>query len=77
MTKETQPKRAPDWLKLHTTNETRNALNIEWNTQSSVLSARVVTRGSRRPSPIVGYFVNYLLQRHEGRVQSITTAIRR
>ena len=77
VTKEAQPGRAPGWLKLHATDETRGALNVEWDAQSSVLSARVVTRGSRRPSPIVGYFVNYLLQRHEGRVQSITTAIRR
>src|SRR5689334_4583765 len=77
VTKEAQPGRAPGWLKLHATDETRGALNVEWDAQSSVLSARVVTRGSRRPSPIVGQFVNYLLQRHEGRVQSITTAIRR
>ena len=77
VTKEAQPGRAPGWLKLHAIDETRGALNIEWDAQSSVLSARVVTRGSRRPSPIVGYFVNYLLQRHVGRVQSITTAIRR
>lgn len=77
VTKESQPGRAPGWLKLHATDETRGALNVEWDAQSSVLSARVVTRGSRRPSPIVGQFVNYLLQRHEGRVQSITTAIRR
>jgi hypothetical protein len=77
VTKEAQPGRAPGWLKLHATDDTRGALNVEWDAQSSVLSARVVTRGSRRPSPIVGSFVNYLLQRHEGRVQSITTAIRR
>jgi hypothetical protein len=77
VTKEAQPGRAPGWLKLHATDETRGALNVEWDAQSSVLSARVVPRGSRRPSPIVCYFVNYLLQRHEGRVQSITTAIRR
>lgn len=77
VTKEAQPGRAPGWLKLHATDETRGALNVEWDAQSSVLSARVVTRGSRKPSPIVGAFVNYLLQRHDGRVQSITTAIRR
>jgi hypothetical protein len=76
VTKEAQPGRAPGWLKLHA-EEMRGALNVEWDAQSSVLSARVVTRGSRRPSRIVGAFVNYLLQRHGGRVQSITTAIRR
>jgi hypothetical protein len=76
VTKEAQPGRAPGWLKLHA-EEMRGALNVEWDAQSSVLSARVITRGSRKPSPIVGAFVNYLLQRHDGRVQSITTAIRR
>src|SRR4029078_8537012 len=76
VTKEAQPGRAPGWLKLHA-EEMRGALNVEWDAQSSVLSARVVPRGSRKSSPIVGAFVNYLLQRHDGRVQSITTAIRR
>jgi hypothetical protein len=76
VTREAQPGRAPGWMKLHATDETRGALNVEWDAQSAVLSARVVTRGSRKPSPIVGDFVNYLLDRYVGRVQSITTAIR-
>ena len=76
VTKEAQPGRAPGWMKLHATDATRGVLNVEWDTQSAVLSARVITRGSRKPSPIVGDFVNYLLQRHAMRVQSITTAIR-
>jgi hypothetical protein len=76
VTRQLQPGRAPGWLKLHATDATRGALNIEWDAQSYVLSARVVTRGSRKPSPIVGDFINYLLDRHSGRVQSITTAHR-
>jgi hypothetical protein len=76
VTKEAQPGRAPGWMKLHATETTRGALNVEWDAQSAVLSARVVTRASSRPSPIVGNFINYLLQRHRVRVQSITTAIR-
>jgi hypothetical protein len=76
VTRQMQPGRAPGWLKLHATDTTRGALNIEWDAQSAVLSARVITRGSRRPSPIVGDFINYLLDRHSGRVQSITTAHR-
>ena len=54
VTKEAQPGRAPGWMKLHATDETRGALNVEWDAQSSVLSARVVTRGSRKPSPRYG-----------------------
>lgn len=76
VTRQLQPGRAPGWLKLHATDATRGALNIEWDAQSFVLSARVITRGSRKPSPIVGDFINYLLDRHSGRVQSITMAHR-
>jgi hypothetical protein len=71
-----QPGRAAGWLKVHAVDATRGALNIEWDAQSSILSARVITRGSRKPSPIVGDFINYLLYRHATRVQSITTAHR-
>ncbi|MEO7361910.1 MAG: hypothetical protein ABI120_16380 [Gemmatimonadaceae bacterium] len=38
-------------------------------------TARVVTRGSTQPSPIVGDFVYYLLTRHDQRITVITTAI--
>jgi len=74
--REKQPGRAPGWMKLHSSDSARGALNVEWDAQSAVLSARVITRGSRQPSPIVGDFINYLLARHGGRVQSITTAYR-
>jgi hypothetical protein len=73
---EKQSGRQPGWMKLHSADSERGALNVEWDAQSAILSARVVTRGSRRPSPIVGDFVNYMLARHGGRVQSITTAYR-
>lgn len=76
VTRETQPGRAPGWMKLHATDATRGALNVEWDAQSSVLTARVITRGSRKPSRIVGDFVNYLLERHPRRIQTITTAFR-
>lgn len=76
VTRQMQPGRAPGWMKLHATDMTRGALNIEWDTQSAVLSARVITRGSRKPSPIVGDFINYLLARHGARVQSVMVAFR-
>ncbi len=74
--REKQPGRAPGWMKLHSADSARGALNVEWDVQSAVLRARVITRGSRKPSPIVGDFINYLLARHGSRVQSITTAYR-
>ena len=76
VTREKQAGRQPGWMKIRGTDSTRGVLNVEWDSQSAVLTARVVTRGSRRPSPIVGDFVNYLLDRHRSRVQTITTAYR-
>ncbi len=72
--REKQPGRAPGWMKVRSAGETPGVLNIEWHPQSSVLSARVITRGSGRPSQIVGDFVNYLLRRHGARVRTIITA---
>jgi hypothetical protein len=74
MVREKQPGRAPGWMKVRSAGETPGVLNIEWHPQSSVLSARVITRGSGKPSPIVGDFVNYLLRRHGRRVRTIITA---
>ncbi len=76
VTSEKQSGRAPGWMKLHSADSARGALNVEWDSQSAILNGRVITRGSRRPSPIVGDFVNYLLARHGSRVQSIMTAYR-
>ncbi|MBA2684299.1 MAG: hypothetical protein H0U66_07410 [Gemmatimonadaceae bacterium] len=71
--REKQPGRAPGWMKIRSAGETPGVLNIEWHPQTSVLSARVVTRGSKA-SPIVGDFVNYLLRQHSRRVRTIITA---
>jgi hypothetical protein len=72
--REKQPGRAPGWMKLRSATDAAGVLNIEWHPQSSVLSARVVTRGSGLASPIVGDYINYLLRKHSGRVKSIVTA---
>jgi hypothetical protein len=71
--REKQPGRAPGWMKLESAEMVRGVLNVEWDTPSSVLSARVITRGSA-PSPIVGDFINYLLSRHRKRVKAIITS---
>lgn len=70
--REKQPGRAPGWMKLESTQLVRGVLNVEWDTPASVLSARVITRGTT-PSPIVGKFINYLLGRHRKRVKAIIT----
>lgn len=69
------PGREPGWLKLTSAVNRRGAINIVWDSQANILTARVVTRGSMEPSPIVGHFLNYLLARHSRRLRAITTAI--
>jgi hypothetical protein len=70
------PGRHPGWLKLHSATEERGAINIVWDAQAHILTARVVTRRTSRPSPIVGAFITYLLARYRTRIKAITTAVR-
>ncbi len=74
--KKKQMGRRPGWLKVHSTDKRRGAINVEWDSQAHVLMARVITRGAHRPSAIVGDFLNYLLARHRTRIVAITTALR-
>ncbi|MEO6446544.1 MAG: hypothetical protein ABIZ91_00210 [Gemmatimonadaceae bacterium] len=69
------PGREPGWLKLRSADQRRGAINVVWDSQANILTARVVTRGTTRPSPIVGHFLNYLLTRHTRRLRAVTTAI--
>ncbi|MGQ0765238.1 MAG: hypothetical protein ACT4OZ_06190 [Gemmatimonadota bacterium] len=69
------PGREPGWLKLRASDRTRGVINVVWDAQANILTARVVTKGSHRPSPIVGDFVTYLLARHRKRIKAITTAL--
>jgi hypothetical protein len=70
------PGRHPGWLKLHSAREERGAINVVWDGQAHILTARVITRRTSRPSPIVGDFITYLLARHRTRIRAITTAVK-
>ena len=70
------PGRHPGWLKLHSARDERGAINIVWDAQTHILTARVVTRRTSRASPLVGDFVTYLLARYRSRIRVITTAVR-
>jgi hypothetical protein len=70
------PGRHPGWLKLHSAQEERGAINVVWDAQAHILTARVVTRRTNRPSPIVGDFITYLLARRRTRIRAITTAVK-
>lgn len=73
--KKQEPGRKPGWLKLHSSDQERGAINVEWDPAGCMLIARVVTKGSKRPSPIVGDFITYLLSRHSTRIKVISTAV--
>jgi hypothetical protein len=73
--REKQAGRAPGWMKLESSVLVRGVMNVEWDPSSSVLIARVITRGNA-VSPIVGDFVNYVLGRHRRRVKTIVTSMR-
>jgi hypothetical protein len=68
------PGREPGWLKLRCADRQRGAINIVWDGQANILTARVITKGSAKPSPIVGDYVTYLLARYPKRIKAITTA---
>jgi hypothetical protein len=71
--KQQQPGRSPGWLKLHSTEPTRQgAINIQWQPAGAVLQCRVVNRGAGRPNLIVGDFLDYVLARFCKRVRAIT-----
>lgn len=66
------PGRSPGWLKLRSEDGQPGAVNIVWDANSNVLTARILTRGRSRPSVVVGDFVLYMLARYKKRVRTIT-----
>lgn len=70
--KKQQPGRAHGWLKVHSTeSDRRGALNIQWHGSASILLCRVVNKGAGRPHRVLGDFVDYLFQRHRGRIEAV------
>jgi hypothetical protein len=64
--------RKPGWLKLHSSEpDRRGAINVEWEGPTHLLRCRIITKGAGKPNLIAGDFVDYLLARHRGRIQSI------
>jgi hypothetical protein len=63
--------RAHGWAKVHSTaNDSRGALNLEWDSTTNVLLCRVVTKGGASKL-IIGDFVNYLMRRFRRRITAI------
>ena len=51
--------RSRGWTKVHSTEpDRRGAINLEWDANTNLLLARVITRGQGKPSLIIGDFVS-------------------
>jgi hypothetical protein len=68
-----KPGRPRGWAKIGSTESDRyGALNIEWDSNSRILSCRVVNRGSGRPAQVLGDFVAYIFERHRKRIRAVS-----
>ncbi len=64
--------RSPGWSKIHSTNDHKGAINIEWDAASKMLSCRVITRNGGQPNAIIGDFMAYLLaSKFKRKIQAI------
>jgi hypothetical protein len=64
--------RNPGWAKVRSNEREAGAINIEWDSSTSTLLARVVTRRAEPASALVGRFVTYLLSKHAKQIRAIT-----
>ncbi len=48
------------------------SMNIQWDSATTILTCRVINRGSGRPNLIIGDFVDYLLSRYRRRIKLVT-----
>ena len=70
---EKKPGRSPGWMKVRSTESNRGgSMNVQWDAATSILTCRVINRGSGRPNLIIGDFVDYLLSRHRRRIKLVT-----
>ena len=70
---EKKPGRSPGWMKVRSTESDRGgSMNVQWDAATSILTCRVINRGSGRPNLIIGDFVDYLLSRHRRRIKLVT-----
>lgn len=63
--------RADGWAKLKSTDNPIGAINIQWESETKTLSARIVTKGIKQPSAILSDFINYIFSRHKRIVKAI------
>jgi hypothetical protein len=66
------PGRNPGWAKVRSSERKAGAINIEWDSSTNTLLARVITRRSEPASALIARFVEYLLSRHGKNIRAIT-----
>ncbi len=78
VTEQKRSGRSRGWTKVRSTEAGRHgAINLEWDADTSILIARVVTRGRGKPNLIIGDFVDFLLSQFSTRIQAINIIPRR
>lgn len=58
------------WLKIKMKGE-NGALNIEWDNDTKILSARAITRNNTTPATLIANFLHYLLAEHTVAIKSV------
>jgi hypothetical protein len=64
--------RNPGWAKVLSTEGYAGAVNIEWDSSTNTLLARVVTRRRSPAGRLVGQFISYVLSTHGRHIRAIT-----
>jgi hypothetical protein len=62
--------RSPGWAKIKATG-VFGAINIEWDSNQQMLTARAIAKKGHLPHELLGIFLAYLTQRHGRRISSI------
>jgi hypothetical protein len=62
--------RAPGWTKIKARG-VRGVINIEWDSNQRMLTARAIAQKGNYPHELLGIFVAYLVEKHRKRVAAI------
>jgi hypothetical protein len=68
--KEGKTDRSPGWAKIKARG-VRGIINIEWDADQRMLTARAIAEKGNYPHEVLGIFVGYLVQKHRKRVTAI------
>lgn len=68
--KEKTKGRNPGWAEIISSDKSVNGtIKISWEPTTEILTCRVSNTGTGIPFPILGNFVNYLIERHKAKIK--------